>query len=389
MKDVEYLTGSKELKGAPLMPFAPAACDFLHGLSQALMKTGRNYPDVLSFAYWCRKGNIEKLKENWPERHHRLGRGIAFHIAPANIPVNFAFSFVFSLLAGNGNIVRVPSKPFPQIEIICRAVNELLPEYPELNGYQQFIRYPSRLGEITAAFSRQADIRIIWGGDQTIADLRQIPTKPRCLDICFADRYSAAILNGNAILALDEKGLSRLAGQFYNDTFLMDQNACSSPQVIFWQNDSQKARQIFWRAVSSLARERYQMQGAVAIDKYTQMFEDAIERPEIKSISFKDGFLYRLELASLEKDLEALRGKGGYFYEYPLESLRELEEVVTDKFQTITCFGTDAQTLREFILKSRLPGVDRIVPVGQAMNIGLFWDGFDLISTLSRYVDIG
>ena len=33
-----------------------------------------------------------------------------FHITPSNIPTNFAYSFIFGLLTGNSNIVKVPTK---------------------------------------------------------------------------------------------------------------------------------------------------------------------------------------------------------------------------------------------------------------------------------------
>jgi hypothetical protein len=33
-----------------------------------------------------------------------------------------------------------------------------------------------------------------------------------------------------------------------------------------------------------------------------------------------------------------------------------------------------------------LIGVDRIVPIGTALDIGIYWDGYDLIRTLSRVI---
>lgn len=36
----------------------------------------------------------------------------------------------------------------------------------------------------------------------------------------------------------------------------------------------------------------------------------------------------------------------------------------------------------------RLRGIDRIVPIGQAMDIGATWDGCDLVRTLSRVISL-
>ena len=40
----------------------------------------------------------------------------------------------------------------------------------------------------------------------------------------------------------------------------------------------------------------------------------------------------------------------------------------------------------EAVVAARLRGIDRIVPVGKAMDIGVFWDGHDLVRELSRIV---
>ena len=52
----------------------------------------KNYPDVATFSFFCRKGNILQLKNTFMKsKSLALGRGIVFHIAPSNLPVNFAF----------------------------------------------------------------------------------------------------------------------------------------------------------------------------------------------------------------------------------------------------------------------------------------------------------
>ena len=89
----------------------------------------------------------------------RLGRGIVFHIAPSNVPVNFAFSLAAGLLAGNKNIVRIPSKDFPQVRIICTEINNLLSEYPDTVSYTHLDVYKRQV--ICKAFERLPDADII------------------------------------------------------------------------------------------------------------------------------------------------------------------------------------------------------------------------------------
>lgn len=389
MNGVEYLIGGQEVSNSPLPVYSEESLSFLSDLSAELLHSPacRAYPDVMSFAFWCRKGNLQKLREARTDRETRLGRGLAFHVAPSNVPVNFAFSFAFSLLAGNGNIVRAPSKAFPQVDLICGAVKKILPNHPEVERRTAFVRYPVNQ-EITEAFCALADARLIWGGDETVRAVRGCPVKPKCVDVVFPDRYSLCLLNGEAVLQADEKTLRKLSEGFYNDTYLMDQNACSSPQMVLWIKESPEAKEKFWGAVEGYTAARYNLQGMTAVDKYTQMCGDAMEHPEVQRVVRQGGnLIYRAELTKLSPDMGAsLRGRGGYFYEADVAALEELCPLVTEKYQTLTYFGLEAEELQKLVVENRLQGIDRIVPVGKAMDIGVVWDGYDIIGMLSRII---
>jgi len=358
-------------------------------ISAAILKSpvGRQFPDLTAFAFYIRRANLQKLETEFTSDEIRLGRGLCFHIAPANIPVNFAFTWVFSLLAGNANVVRLPSKDFPQVDALLSIINATLDKYPELEERNAFVKYPRTDNETTAAYCQMADCRMIWGGDRTIAAIKALPTRPRCVDVCFADRYSVAIINAEAILNVADDHLARLAQDFYNDTYLMDQNACSSPQVILWEGaNAENAQERFWTVVEEVAKAKYELQDAVAVDKYTLFCEEAVGNENIKSVTRKGNLLYRVELKSLPPDIVSHRGKSGFFFEYTLQDRQELFSVITEKFQTITYFGIDATELAQQLVSAHLRGIDRIVPIGKAMDIGVFWDGHDLIRELSRIV---
>ena len=68
--------------------------------------------------------------------------GLIFHITPSNIPTNFAYSLIFGLITGNSNIVKVPSKNFEQVTIICRVINKLLKKrFRKLSKMISIVRY--------------------------------------------------------------------------------------------------------------------------------------------------------------------------------------------------------------------------------------------------------
>ena len=94
-KNVKCIAGEKITGTRPFVPYDELLCEFLNDLSSELRSSGESsiYTDVMSFAFWCRKANITKLKKVFDNEETRLGLGVVFHITPSNVPVNFAFSF--------------------------------------------------------------------------------------------------------------------------------------------------------------------------------------------------------------------------------------------------------------------------------------------------------
>ena len=65
---------------------------------------------------------------------------------------------------------------------------------------------------------------------------------------------------------------------------------------------------------------------------------------------------------------------------------KRLKKIISKRFQTITYYGLERKKLNDFILRNGITGVDRIVPVGRAFDIGPIWDGYDIIHSLSRII---
>ena len=390
--DVAYLVGDKNISGRPFRPYHTLLCEFMNDLSSELRscKYAAAYPDIMTFAFWCRKANITRIKSDFEDGKPRLGLGLVFHIAPSNVPVNFAFSFVFGLLSGNANIVKVPSKPFPQIDIICAAIDRLFDndKYRDIKAMTAFVRYEPN-DEITGMFSANCNARIIWGGNETISNVRQLSLPTRSVDIAFSDRYSFCVIDAPSVINLDEPELERLAENLYNDTYLMDQNACSSPHLIVWQGEEKEvAKDRFWTAVYRIVAERYQLEDAHAVEKYTLLCHDAIDLDIIDCFQKHGNLIYRVAINSLPDNMDTLRGKFGYFYEYDSDDINSIAPIINTAYQTLTYFGVDKSQILDFVLKNRLSGIDRIVPVGKALDIGVIWDGYDVVRSLSRVIDV-
>ena len=393
--DVQLLCGGDCMRARPLPPFAEPVLAFLSDLGAALLKDrqAKAYPDVVTFAFFCRRANLEALKKEYDgQADDRLGRGLTFHIAPSNVPINFAYSLVAALLAGNACVVKASSQDFVQTRIVCRAMETLFQgDHAVMADYVNVVIYPRERQNITEEYSAMCDARIIWGGDETVRRVRAAAMPPHAVEITFPDRYSLLVIAPEAVLAMDDKQLLQTAQGFYNDTYLTDQNACTSPRLVYWLGEGEavkSAQERFWNAVLSYVQPRYPVEPVVSVDKLTAAYRAAISLPGAKVWPMADNTIVRVQVDSLTQDIDEHRCAGGFFIEYGAETLDALVPVVKRKYQTLSYIGVDKEMLGRFVVENGLRGIDRIAPVGHTMDFALTWDGHDLIRSLSRRISV-
>lgn len=390
--NITYLIGSEEhlenmIKAPADIPFSDEVVMFLNDLAGEIRRDedARKYSDIQTFAFWCRKASVLEMKRRYADLDQRIGRGITFHIAPSNIPMMFMFSVVVSLLAGNSNIVRLSSKYFPQTDIICRILKKLFEErYQNIADRIIICQYPHS-EEITGYFSKICNSRIIWGGDNSINEIRKIQIPSYAIDLPFFDRFSFAVIDADAYLASNTK--SKIAEQFYNDTYFTDQNACTSPQLVIWRGKehAEEASEAFWKELKIVVDKKYEFQSVQAVDKLSAMCDFAIDHHEGRLIE-DDMSLCRMRIDKLYSQLKDYRCPGGYFYEYITDNLQDLSVLMTRECQTVDVYGIERREILDVMKKNHGQGVDRIVEIGHTMDFGLQWDGFDFIYSLSRVV---
>jgi hypothetical protein len=157
---ISFLVGSPDqVADAPVVVFDRSRIDFLADLSNALLEKSsiRSLPDVVAFAFWCRRANLAKIVAKLNTDYLRVGLGLVFHISPSNIPVKFAFSLVFGLLSGNSCVVRLPSKMAVSTLFIVEEISQLLrnSQYASLIPFIHLVKFERKSCE---AFLRELDV---------------------------------------------------------------------------------------------------------------------------------------------------------------------------------------------------------------------------------------
>jgi len=375
-----------------LRPFHPEVVAFAGELARRLRRlpTVRDHPALGALAFWIRPTSVERLRAEWdagarPGRA-RVPRGVAFHIPPTNVDTLFVYSWLLSALVGNANVVRLSRAAADAGGPLLEVLADVVAAHPLVARTTAVVTYGHE-EPVTAALSR-ADVRVIWGGDDTVAAVRAVPLAPHATELAFPDRFSLVLLDAPAVAALDDGALGELAGRFYNDAYWFDQMGCASPRAVVWrggERDATAAQQRWFDALAAVVEAKgYDVATGAVLAKLTHA-SDVASHGALAGLDWRRnpvtvGTVRRL--GELPRDSPG----GGLFYTARVERLEELAEVVQRRDQTLTTYGFDEAELTALAVALNGRGIDRIVPVGEALSFDHLWDGVDLLAAFSRLV---
>ena len=377
-------------------PFSEELTTLFDSLSAALFSDAeaKRFPELQALAFFIRRSAIRTLHKDFIKASERadlvsVPMGRVFHLAPGNVDTLFVYSWFLSAITGNTNIIRLSQRTSEPAVIICRLLNQLLAASSEKLRRSVIIISYGHDEEITKAISQVIDLRVIWGGDHSVSSIRKASLPVHARELVFPDRYSVAAIKTKAYEELDSEAKLRLIHEFFNDSYWFDQAACSSPRQIFFvgeANENKTAAAHFQMQLQDeLVRRNFQLEPAASIEKLTDVY-DCLLQTEVDELHYHTNELAVLDLPVAT--LPSVHGSRGTFYCSTLVALDQLLPALTRKVQTLTYFGFEQEELRSFAQKANGQGIDRMVPIGQALSFDRFWDGLDLVAQFTRLVNI-
>ena len=364
--------------------------EFLHELSREILSDPRSkeFADLMTVGFFCRKSSIKRCKLKIPELHYRRGIGTVTHIAPSNIPVNFAFSLLMGMISGNSNLVRIPSQNYPQValfvELFDRVCNKA--NYYRFNIENIFFQSDHESKVLDQLIYKSHGL-VVWGGDKTVNYFRSLSKAPNCVDIYFPNRISSSLISAEELLKCSIKELDTLCKDFYNDTYLVDQNACSSPNFIVWVGDKNtcvEAQKQFWSRMKLLLQNNFKLDPLATVDRII----DIIHLVNTKKNQFKLKRSHNDILRHSEASLSDQKMRYGTFLEKYVNQLDDITKILRVSDQTLTVYGFDLDRVFNICTHQKLY-FDRIVKIGRALDMGMDWDGKNMLIQLSRKTQVG
>lgn len=370
-------------------PFNNDKINFLDQISKEILKNKRlnMYPDLKDFGFWCRKKNIYRYKNSIKFNNNLLGRGIALHIPPSNVPMNLAFTMAIGIISGCENFIRLPEKEFPQIISLMKIIRKIIStkKYTKIRKSFCIIKY-EKSDFKSSLLSKISDVRLIWGGDLTVKKFKEFQTKTKNIDLYFPNKVSGSLINVKELKKLKKDEFVRLVYKFFVDSYLMDQKGCSSPKILFWDGKDLNLEKKFYHNLKLFVKKRYQLSFSRSNDKFFLLNDLSIKSSLKVKTNFDNLNLITIKINRPPSYESYSNLAYGMFYTANLKNLENLKLYINDNFQTLSYFGYNKKELINFIVKKKLRGIDRVMPIGSAFEMNIFWDGYDLIKHMTRSI---
>lgn len=378
-------------------PFTEETMRFCDALGRALRPYASGNPALAALAFWLRRAHVEEMRRDLPQRPRAVvsGRGLVFHITPANVDTMFAYSLVVSLLAGNANVIRLSERHGPDTETILRALADVLSTggYPQVEAGTTIVRF-GHDDEVMAAISRHCDVRVIWGGDRTIQRVRMVPLPAHATEVTFADRESLTALGAAAYESATDVERDEVARLLANDLYAFDQMGCASPRRLVWVRETSDRGTVPAGRIASLDTDLLTRLAAQAQPRgYVAPTATTIAKMGAAAGAAADGACDSVAWPSNE--LVVVRAPwplpapaefpgGGFLWSSVCGPANDIARIVSRSTQTLTAFGIPTADLMALAQAARCTGIDRITPLGTALSFAPVWDGYDLFSHLTR-----
>ncbi|MBN2697122.1 MAG: acyl-CoA reductase [Bacilli bacterium] len=305
--------------------------------------------------------------------------GILFHIAAGNVDVLPAYSVIEGLLAGNINILKLPSG---DRGVSVKLLSELIRIEPKLKPYIYVFDVPSTETETLKLFADIADAIVVWGGDVAIKAARSMASVTTKI-IEWGHKLSFAY----ATLDSTDKDLEALA----HHMAMTDQVLCSSAQGIFIDTDSREAldafAERFFNIFVSVNKQHKPIPFGMKSKNALQLYYEQLQQNETnKKIWKKDGISVT---TSDDSELElSMMFRSIWVKMLPRKQLIHQLKPHKSHLQTVGLLASDSEfeELKHLLIQA---GVTRITKPGDMsrMIVGESHDGVYPLRLYSRVVE--
>ncbi|MDY0074675.1 MAG: acyl-CoA reductase [Acholeplasmataceae bacterium] len=305
--------------------------------------------------------------------------GILFHIAAGNVDVLPAYSVIEGLLAGNINLLKLPSG---DRGVSVKLLSELIAIEPKLKDYIYVFDVPSTEIESLKILADIADGIVVWGGDVAVAAARKMASITTKI-IAWGHKLSFAY----ATLDAKDDELEALA----HHISMTNQVLCSSAQGIFVDTDDRKVldqfADRFFQILKSVNQKHKPVPLGIRGKNNLQLYYEELNSQHTKKRIWKEEGISVITSDDHELELSMLF-RSVWIKGLPRKQIIEVLKPHKNHLQTVGLMCAD-KDLKELTKTLALSGVVRITQPGEMsrMLIGESHDGTYALREYTRIVE--
>lgn len=356
---------------------------------------------------WCSESNLlkllnESLQGNYQYldgfQHSNINeatqlkcspKGLVSHWVAGNVPLLSMLILVQSIITKNNNIVKLSSS----------AQNTLIFLLDHLKNVKISYLGKKYLGKailkslLICKFSREnlkeniiiskvADVKISWGGGDSMVSIKNLPSKTNCHNMLFGPKTSFSLVSQDY---LDyNNNFRRYFLKMARDISSFEQKACSSPHTIFYKGDNIDK---FCSNLSSALDQTLKIIPKNIDDNDFQNITEAIELGDFIGDVYKNKdhkwVIIKNDNFILEKPVFSR-----VIFVKSIKDFDSINKLIYDEVQTVSLGLLGKEKLKVANALSDL-GVIRFPDPGLMTNFDNPWDGKIVVNELVKFSVLG
>ncbi|MGD0965397.1 MAG: acyl-CoA reductase [Candidatus Acidiferrales bacterium] len=357
-------------------------------------------PGIPFLRMWLRRGTLEPiiarelgangLHGGWTDygraKCKAFPLGVVGHWPAGNVEIQPILSMTCSLLGGNAALVRIPSG---LVDLTRLLMGKLVQSDPGERLTRRIFMAAFEHGrqDLQEAMAQVVDGAMIWGGEEAVLQIRALPFRHWVKVAAFGPRTSVAAMDAGAWGNVEEQKSWCL--RMARDVWQFDQQACSSPQVLYLEKGAGQSTAQFLSHLQRAFETENQahprqtipagLTSTICQARASWLLDDTAHRAVFPmtpdwTLLFGSGSVLPKPIQG--KTLTVLEA----------DDLLDVVSRFDGNVQTLGLGMADAEKEKKLALLAGKKGVDRIVKLGRMHVFVPPWDGVDLIRPMVRIV---
>ena len=346
------------------------------------------------------RGNIGYMDGFLPfpdsDRHYLKAnaRGLVCHWLAGNVQILGMFALVQSIISKNVNLLKVSSRDdgvFTDILNGFKGVTYTMETGHTISGDDllktisvvYFDRHADKLGE---EMSRQADVRIAWGGRESVETVSGYPARYDAETVIFGPKLSCSVIAREELSSVQEA--RKLARKVSVDVSVFDQTGCASPHNLYIEEGGVVSPEAFIDILGDSMRKT-----EIQIPKPLMSPEQVSQVHSIRGVYDFKGMVRGSETMSwtiLMDDLDEMDRPvySRVLFVHQVRSIFDCLKHIGEDIQTIGIAAPEEKAVA-FATEATRRGVMRLPVIGRMLNFEMPWDGVFLFDRLVRWNTYG